>query len=116
MEYLKSVIEEGKKYIFKDKIDEWEQLCLDNWNDIFDKMILEDSVETMKLLTEAKLSNEEIMETVDRMSHSSITWESLENIVKTFHPRGEQFVKSINGNSLAKQRESFIKEIRKKRI
>lgn len=116
MEYLKRVIEEGKKYIFEDRKDEWEQLCVNNWNDIFDKMVLEDSVEAMQLLSESSLSYEEIMEIVDKMSHSTITWEMLENIVSKFHPKGEQFVKSINGNSLAKQREKFIQEISKKRI
>lgn len=113
MDFLKEVQEEGKRYIFDHKKEEWEQYCKNHWTTIFEKMVLEDSVEVMKYLSTTKLSANKIMELVDDLSHSEITWNMVEEVVEHFHPLGEKFVKDINGNSLAKNRRELIEKVNK---
>lgn len=115
MDVLNGIIEEGKKYIIKGKEKDWENYCIDNWKNIFDKMVIEDALETMKLLSLTNLSSQKIMEKVDNLSHSSITWEELEKVVETFHLKGKKFVEDINGKSLAKQREKMLNMIVKRK-
>lgn len=115
MDFLKQVIEEGKKFIFEDKKDEWEIYCKEHWTTIFEKMVLEDATEVMRYLSTTNLSSQDIMELVDELNHSDITWEMVEDVVKYFHPLGEKFVKDINGNSLARQRKELIKKVSKNR-
>ena len=111
MDFLRQVIEEGKKFIFEDKKDEWERYCKDHWTTMFEKMVLEDATEVMVYLSTTKLSSFEIMELVDELNHSEVTWNMVEEVVEYFHPLGEKFVKDINGNSLAKNRRELIEKV-----
>lgn len=95
MNKLMNMIEEGSAYVLPEKKEEWRTLCasLYNKNQLREVAIeiVEDSINTMKLLSEEKYGLEEIVKRVGRSWEGGITFCLLTLIVEKFSVNNERF-------------------------
>ncbi len=87
-------IEAGKKYIFPEKLGEWEECVCYRFSDLYHGMDLKNALTVMSALDEGK-SLEEVGKVIDD-GHSGMSYGMLCSIVLTFSKRGPEFYRGFS--------------------
>ena len=96
MNRFEQILEEGKKYIIPERLDEWVELCeISSVKEKDGARMLADILTAMRLLHENKLSYKEIEKAADS-DWSGIAWSFLGNQVALLTPRGYDFVINVD--------------------
>ena len=115
---LKKIIEESKLYVSKDKYVEWENFCYklykkDQLREVAIE-IIEDSIKSMKLLSERNYKLDEIIKEVGRSWDGGISHYLLELIIDKFFADKELFEKAIEEMQQNKPRSRNLDGVMKK--
>ena len=117
LEKIPGYIEEGKKYIYPERLENWKECVCNRVSDIYHGSDLMNALEVMKALDEGK-SLKEVGKIIDNW-HSGASFGMLCNVVVHFSKRGPEFYREYyDSYKLAKgeekqKHEDFLKKIEK---
>lgn len=89
----KEWIQKGKEVLDEDKMDRWREIVPVRLNDLYQGMVLGNTLEVIKLLKEGK--EEEAKETIWKQNHSGMSHSLLMVMIEEFYSEGKEFTKDI---------------------
>ena len=90
-------IEEGKKFIYPQKMEKWEKCVHTRANDLYYGMDLDYALELMYALESGK-SFSEVKQIVEDQNHSGSSYGIVMSMIVTFSKRGPEFYESLYEN------------------
>ena len=100
-------IEEGKKIIYPERYEEWEECVGIRASDIYHGRELDNALEIMMALEE-DASMEEVKEIFDKQNHSGASAGIVRSIVFSFSNKGPEFWEATNYGEISKENKQIL--------
>lgn len=111
IEKIPSWIEQGKKYIYPQKLNEWERCVNARANDLYHGYELDSALEVMEALSKG-MSFEEANQIIENQGHSGMSHSIVMRILINFCKNGPEFYEAIE-TDISEKNKQFINEQKK---
>ena len=109
IEKIPSWIEQGKKYIYPQKLNEWKRCVKARANDLYHGYELDSALEVMEALSNG-MSFEEANQIIENQGHSGMSHSIVMGILINFCKNGPEFYESTEANISAETKQYINKQ------